>query len=373
MLVDSGAAVSLISEKFRMSVPGLRSRPLKKNFVDSRAVNGQMLDTLGSISVTFRLGATSWQHTFYVLRESTQAVLLGLDFLTEHRALLDLGRGVLQLWDIGVPLLRGDEVVPGCCNVSLADAVTIPPLSESVVSAKVFSPSGASFPAEGFDGYMEPNIPESTGLVVAHTLTRAKDGVTVARILNPTGRPVELKQGLHLGEFYPVEEADITPLDHHVEANQSSSNTPPVSLEGSCCTLEQRAELSALLQRFSAVFSLSGRNTGRCTLVKHHIRTGNHPPVKQRAYRASPEKRVEIERQVAGLLADGLVEESCSPWASPVVLVKKKGGEWRFCIDYRRLNAVTIKDSHPLPRVDDSLDALAGSCWFSTLDFSNGY
>lgn len=76
---------------------------------------------------------------------------------------------------------------------------------------------------------------------------------------------------------------------------------------------------------------------------------------------------------MAGLLADGVVEESCSPWASPVVLVRKKGGQWRFCIDYRRLNSVTIKDSHPLPRVDDSLDALAGSSWFNTLDFSNGY
>lgn len=76
---------------------------------------------------------------------------------------------------------------------------------------------------------------------------------------------------------------------------------------------------------------------------------------------------------MAGLLADGIIEESCSPWASPVVLVKKKCGAWRFCVDYRRLNSVTIQDSHPLPRVDDTLDALAGSRWFSTLDFSNGY
>ena len=84
-------------------------------------------------------------------------------------------------------------------------------------------------------------------------------------------------------------------------------------------------------------------------------------------------RQAKKDRQVAALLADGMIEESCSPWASPVVLVKKKNGEWRFCIDYRRLNSITVKDSLPLPRVDDTLDALAGSLWFTTLDFTNGY
>lgn len=107
-------------------------------------------------------------------------------------------------------------------------------------------------------------------------------------------------------------------------------------------------------------------------LVQHHIRTEEHGPIKQRAYHALPEKRAEIERQVAGLLADGIIEESCSPWASPVVLVKKKCGALRF-FDYRRLNSITIQDSHPLPCMDATLDALAGTRWFSTLDFSNGY
>ena len=91
ILVDSGASVSLISADFRMSVPALRNRPLKNNYIDSRAVNGQMLDTLGTSEVTFRLGPTCWQHTFHVLRESTQCVLLGLDFLARNHALLDLG------------------------------------------------------------------------------------------------------------------------------------------------------------------------------------------------------------------------------------------------------------------------------------------
>lgn len=100
-----------------------------------------------------------------------------------------------------------------------------------------------------------------------------------------------------------------------------------VSLEESPVTAKQRAKLADLLQRFTDVFNLFDRNMGWCTLIKHHIRTGDHQLVKQRAYLASFEKLTEIERQVAELLADGVVEESFSPWASPVVFMRKKRGQ----------------------------------------------
>ena len=83
--------------------------------------------------------------------------------------------------------------------------------------------------------------------------------------------------------------------------------------------------------------------------------------------------REELDKQVEEMLNQDIIETSKSPWSSPVVLVHKKDGSFRFCVDYRRLNIVTSKDAHPLPRVDDCLDALSGARVFSTLDYASGY
>ena len=73
------------------------------------------------------------------------------------------------------------------------------------------------------------------------------------------------------------------------------------------------------------------------------------------------------------MLEKGVIEPGYSPWSSPIVLVRKKDGSLRFCVDYRKLNAVTQFDSYPLPRIDETLDHLSGAQWFTTLDLISGY
>ena len=112
---------------------------------------------------------------------------------------------------------------------------------------------------------------------------------------------------------------------------------------------------------------------GRTSRVYHTIDVGDAKPIKQRWYRTSRPEGQFIQEEIQRMLQQNLIERSRSAWASPVVLVRKKNGKMRFCVDYRQLNQVTKKDSYPLPRIDDMLDALGSSSWFTSLDLASGY
>ena len=135
----------------------------------------------------------------------------------------------------------------------------------------------------------------------------------------------------------------------------------------------QQQQLNDLFKEFSDVFSSQGEDDIGCTpLLEHTIET-HGPPLRQLYRRQNPAVRREEMAQVQQMLASDVICPSNSPWASPVVMVKKKDGSLRFCVDFCQLNAATIKDAHPLPRIDDLLDALHGARWFSTLDLKSGY
>ena len=108
--------------------------------------------------------------------------------------------------------------------------------------------------------------------------------------------------------------------------------------------------------------------------MEDHIETGDSPPVRQPPRRVPfARTTISISEMVKEMMRNGVVEESSSPWASLMVLVKKRDSSLRFCVDYRQLNAVTRKDLFPLPRIDDLLDQLSGRRVFSTLDAQAGY
>ncbi len=141
-------------------------------------------------------------------------------------------------------------------------------------------------------------------------------------------------------------------------------------VEEACLSNTEKEQLSGLLESFSDLFD---GHLGRTSLTEHSIDTGNAKPVHLPPYRTSPAKKQLIEDQIGKMLTDGIIEPATGPWAAPVVIVQKPCGEPRFCVDYRGLNQLTVKDSYPLPRVDESLDFLSRGKFLTTIDLARGY
>jgi len=107
-------------------------------------------------------------------------------------------------------------------------------------------------------------------------------------------------------------------------------------------------------------------------VIDHTIDTGDHRPVNKNAYPLSVQQLQEQIRQIEELLKKGSIRESVSPWGAPVLFVPKTPGEWRMCIDYRMLNSRTVKNTYPLPRIQDHIDKLGRAYHLSSIDMTSG-
>ena len=184
-------------------------------------------------------------------------------------------------------------------------------------------------------------------------------------------RPEPLQH--HSGQNIGVLEV-VTLADSPATASPASSHPQPPChppLPERLSPLQQQ-QLNELFREFSDVFSRGEDDLGNTPLLEHAIET-HGPPLRQPYRRQNTAVCREEMAQVQQMLSSNVIRPSNSPWASPVVMVQKKDGSLRFCVDFRQLNAATVKDAHPLPRIDDLLDTLHGAKWFSTLDLKSGY
>ena len=234
----------------------------------------------------------------------------------------------------------------------------------------------------------EPAHTPCEGLLVPDALVDiGKQGETTLVIANAGTQPVQLDQGALMGKVreckvLPPDDQDTPPSLPQVAALESQVVQDASRMKRLNCDLQldsitltptEHSQLSSLVVEFSDLFVLDNSELGKTSLVSHRIDTGDSPPIKQPPRRLPFSLRQHVSQLTEDMLARGVIAPSSSSWASPVVLVAKRDGSTRFCVDYRWLNAVTKQDVFPLPRIDDSLDLLAGSHYFSSLDLAAGY
>jgi len=128
-----------------------------------------------------------------------------------------------------------------------------------------------------------------------------------------------------------------------------------------------------LLKEFDDVLVDSIEKVSIAKVEPHSIELTNLNPIKLRPYKISLEKSNALKEEIIKLLKHGFIEPSHSPWSFPVILIKKKNGKWRLCVDYWRLNDMTIKDAYALPFIDELLESVHGARFFSALDLFSGY
>ena len=180
---------------------------------------------------------------------------------------------------------------------------------------------------------------------------------------------MKIPPGTPLGK---VQVADLasSPVTGEIPGEMDPSQ---IDLGDSPIPREWRERLTQKLCRRRKVFSLHEWEVGLAQGVEHRIRLSDPRPFRERSRRLTPADIEDVRKHLRDLLAIGVIKESRSPYASPIVIARKKNGSVRMCIDYRTVNTKTIPDQYTTPRIDDALDCLTGSRWFSVLDLRSGY
>jgi len=275
-----------------------------------------------------------------------------------------------------------------CRRVLLQGEVTIPPRSEIDLPTSIICRSIKETDDEA-KWATEPNTLKK-GLYVSRTLvpTDRLHDIPI-RVVNTSSRPVTLDSGISVTLLQPVVEvisstnvtSETTQKPGQWTSSEEASdrqdvpefvkhlmeNIHPSVTESTAIALEE------ILLSYRDVFSECEGDLGLTDLVTHQIDTENAVPFRQQLRRFPPAHVQAISEHVENMLAQGVIEPARSPWASNIVLVRKKDNSFRCCIDYRQLNSVTRKDAYPLPRIDACLDAMASAQWFSTIDLRSSY
>ncbi|UYV83886.1 hypothetical protein LAZ67_X000509, partial [Cordylochernes scorpioides] len=365
-LVDSGADYSVISEAFRRSI---KAPVFKENGPLLRAADKKPIVTLGKCSLEVQIKGLDIIFDFVVAAECSHDVILGWDFFKASDAIIDCGENKLYLSEAEKSYEWKD------LKLCAAMDCVIPPKS----FGKIVVTNQDVFGSRDVVVTGSKRLQLEKGLFIPPSLVRFLHGRAVLWVTNSTHQSQVIPSDMKIGTMQDLEVGSISNLDACSEIAGKDEVTSPdvreclISMISTDLEETKKNRLLTCLNEFSDIFDFEKKSFPVSGEIKHKIDTSDYPPVRQRPYRVSPAERRVIQSEVEKMMETKIIRPSSSPWASPVILVRKKDGSLRFCVDYRRLNKITKKDVYPLPRIDDALDTLSGSRYFSTMYMRSGY
>ena len=398
-LLDTGASICVANKSFIDKTKHAGAQYDDAHFTNIRGVTGNCLKVLGMVDVELRIGGNTYIHPVHVIDDLDYGFVLGVDFLQKYKVHIDFGAN-----QVVFPV--GDKPMHICLIQSTQGLarnfqnVVLPKRAETNVLVQI------SRQKHGKQVLLEPR--QSLALkhiVAAKCLVKVNKSKAYLRVLNPTHRDITLPANEILATVSDIEPASVFTLsteDSNSSANMcETNNTTPTSNDGdptsnqtdsqstalldhelpsdffgSDLTTEQKSAFLDMINRRRNCFAFDNSELGKTDVCTHHIETlPGTRPVRRRPYHTNPASRREIDRQVEEMIQNDIIEPSNSGWHSPVLLVKKPSGEFRFVVDYRDLNKSSVPQSFPLPQLSSVFDALGESKaqWLSSLDLKSGF
>src|SRR6266487_1623163 len=305
-VVDSGAATSIMTKKLIDKLGYKINEPSKLTIVTA---NGSRIRSLGKINrIPLELEGEFIPTTFQVLDSVDDTLILGNDWLRKVQAVLN--------WKKGTLTIHGSDA----------------PLTTQIRYTRENQESSNSSESSSSDEYESENDLKEASIYYSEASSSDIEDLEYNPWRDYTPPPS------------PELEDELTSNEKSEEEDNPAVYIAQVAKE------EEKKDICAKNQT----------DIGRTNITKHKILTGDATPVSQAPYRMNPQKKEFLRQEIANMEKDGIIRKSTSPWASPVVIVDKKDGTYRICIDYRKLNKITKPDAFPLPRIDDMLESFGG-------------
>ena len=216
-------------------------------------------------------------------------------------------------------------------------------------------------------------------VLTASAVVQASHSLLPVKFINLSDNAVDIHSNTLVGTVEQCHELQTGSKIRTIANEQKSSDLDKMKVmfdsikTNSSLTESEKVQVSNLLSKFSSVFSQSESDIGLCNEIFHEIITPNIPPIHCPVRRMPYGFEQKVDGEISKLLDAGIIRESTSPWNSGLVVVKKKDGSIRLCVDYRSLNSVTIRPIYPVPNTKQLFDALEGSLFFSSIDLSKAY